>query len=164
MSDVTNNQNEKIVEFLKKNSPFVDKNITHEDFVVGIKNGSFTIDYNMKDIDVYAVCSRKRKNSLGIIQIICFLLPSLLVILFSIVYSNWWLLIGILVSYIGIISAHAFGYKPSVYLLLITIGGWFARGFIFKIISLFSRNFYLFPNSYFNRKNSMTKSILRSIN
>lgn len=127
-----NTEDEKLLEFLKANSPFVDKNISHEDFSTGIKNGSLTIEYDIKDVDVYAVCSRKRKNSLGLIHIICFLLPFLLVILFSIVYSNWWLLIGILISYIAIILTHHVGYKPSVYVLLLTIGSWFARGFHFQ--------------------------------
>jgi len=122
---------------LLKSSPFVGKDISHEDFVYGIKNNSFTIDYEFKEINVYELCSSKKKNSLAVIHIVCSILPSLLSVIFSIIYSNWWLLLGVGVSYLGIIFTHSFGYKLSAYVLVVLIGIWITKGFHFSSLITF---------------------------
>lgn len=130
-------------EFLSK-SPFVSRDISHGEFADGILNGNFDIDFTLKDIDVPALCTRKKKTSLGLIHIICFLAPFLFVIIFSVIYSSWWLLFGLLVAYVAIILTHSNGYNISIYLLILAIGWWIAGGFHFSdYFTFFSLTFIL---------------------
>ena len=118
--------NEKLAEFIKINSPFVDKNISHENFIAGIKSRDFKV--NVVE-DAYELCARKDKNVLAIIKMICFLIPPICVIVFSIYFNNWWLLLGIISWYLATIITHQYGYRFLVLVILISIGYWIKQGF-----------------------------------
>ena len=123
---------QRMKEYLKNNSPFVSNNISHEEFVKGIKNGDLEITFNFEDIDAIELCAGKKKTILSIVHLLIDFLPPVFIIIFSIITFNWWLLIAIPIWYLATIIAIKFGYKFSIYILLLTIGGWFARGFHFQ--------------------------------
>jgi hypothetical protein len=123
---------QRMKEYLKNNSPFVSNNISHEEFVNGIKSGDLKITFNFEDIDATALCTGKKKTILSIIHILGLFLPPAFIIIFSIINLNWWLLIAIPIWYVATIITIKSGYKFSIYILLLTIGGWFARGFHFQ--------------------------------
>jgi|ERR1035437_2424307 hypothetical protein len=129
---ISNDDMKRAAEYLQKNSPFVNNNISHEDFIKEIKSGNLKIAFNIEDIDTYELCSRRRKNILGIIQVMGMFAIPVFIIIFSIINANLWLLIAAPISYIAVIIDHQFGQKLSIFVLLITIGGWFAEGFHFQ--------------------------------
>lgn len=132
---------EKLAEFLKKESPFVDKNISHDEFVEGIKSRNFKV--NVVD-DAYELCTRKNKDVLAKIKMICFLTPPLFTIVFTLATQHWWYLIGIVIWYLATIIAHQYGYKVLLFVLLLSIGYWFKQGFHFQdYFTFFSLTFIL---------------------
>lgn len=148
---------------LLKNSPFVDKNISHENFVNGIKKGTIKIEFNIKDIDVYSICEWKKQKILGIIHLICFLITPVLIILFSIIYSNWWLLLGLPIWYLATIITHHSGYKISAFILIIAIGGWFAVGFHFQSYLTFFSLTFIFSQMFAGIESEYDKMFLTQV-
>ncbi|MEI6821395.1 MAG: hypothetical protein WCL51_05640 [Bacteroidota bacterium] len=124
----TEDKPKKPIEYLNLNTPFINKKISHGEFVKGIKNRQIFIVFNIKDIDAYKLSLPKRRIIIAIIHLIGFLLLPLLIIIASITFQNWWLLIGIVIGYIASVMAHHSYSKFAILIFLFTIGGWFARG------------------------------------
>lgn len=162
MEEKNQSDSEKWKELLK-NSPFVDSNISHEDFATGIKNGTIKVEFDIKDLDVYSICPWKKQRILGIMHIVCFLITPILVILFSIIYSNWWLLFGLPIWYIGTIITHHSGYKISAYILIIAIGGWFAIGFHFQNYFTFFPLTFVFSQMFAGIEHEYDKMFLTQV-
>ena len=143
-TDKASDTRDKLTEFLKTESPFVPNDISHEEFVAGIKSGAFKIIITDALGDADDLCTRKNKNALLIIKMICFLSPPLLIVAFSIVAHNWWFLFGIVVQYLTFGAIHYLGEKTVVYLLLVNIGYWFVQGFYFQdYFTFFSLTFII---------------------
>lgn len=114
-----------------------EENISHIEFVEGIKSKKIKIEYNFEDLDVYAICSGNDKTILGLIHGISLFIIPLLIIIYSIIINNYWLLIGIIISYIATVLTYKSGYKISIFLLLFLIGNWLRVGFHFQNLFTF---------------------------
>jgi hypothetical protein len=131
--EVNETEIQRMKEYLKNNSPFVSNNISHEEFVKGIKNGDLGILFNFEDFDATDLCTGRKMTILSIIHIIFDFLPPVFIIIFSLINLNWWLLIAIPIWYVAtILATYTSAHKLSILLLLFTAGNWFARGFHFQ--------------------------------
>jgi len=125
MENTETNYNEQDI----SNVPYVSNDISHELFVEGVKKKLIKIQFSIKDIDAYKLCLIKRKITIFTIHMICVWLPPILIMFFSFVYSNWWLLIGIILWEVAKNRAHNKDSKIAILLFLATIATWFERGF-----------------------------------
>lgn len=75
-------------------------NVTHADFVAGVRNRSMGFK-NMSGEDLVELATRDRKTRFGMLVMLYAVLPSILVPIWAYLEGRWWLLLGIVVSAIG---------------------------------------------------------------
>jgi len=105
---------------------FVDKEITHEEFVAGIKRGDLKLIINDTIGDGYDICTRENKNKSAIIKVIFFYSLPIIIIAYTIYTRNWWLLFGLIVEWAAYPTLHFSAAQPNR-----GRPGWFLRGQLF---------------------------------
>ena len=88
----------KISEHLTKSIQEANANITHEEFVIGVRNGKmgFKVMFGEPNKLLYGT----KKTMFNIFVMLYMVVPVILVPVLAFHYDNWWLLFGIAFSYL----------------------------------------------------------------
>lgn len=110
MNDVKDERTKKVAdlkslfnEALKANISEANENITHAEFVTGMQNK--TIGFKVMYGEPYQFVIGVRKTIFSIIVAFYTVAPLIIIPLWAYYESNWWLLIGIIISYTASFSA-----------------------------------------------------------
>jgi hypothetical protein len=100
--------------------------VTHADFVAGVRSGSLGFKYMFGE--PHRLVMGGRKAIFNVLVLLYMIAPPVLISTWALYEHNWWLLLGILVSYAASYSA-AIGSKIIFLLHCICIGAWVKSGF-----------------------------------
>ena len=100
--------------------------ITHADFVAGVRNGTLGLRFIAGEPNQILRGVRKALfNTFGLLYLAA---PPIIISWWAYHERNWWLLIGIIVSYLGTLSA-ARKSKAIFLFICLCLGVWFKLGF-----------------------------------
>jgi hypothetical protein len=109
--------------------------VTHADFVAGVRSGR--LGFKCKFGEPHRLVTGGRKVIFNVLVLLYTLAPPALVSAWALYEHNWWLLLGISVSYAASYSA-ARGSKIIFLFLCLCIGVWIKNGFsIHQYITFF---------------------------
>jgi len=127
--------------------------VTHTEFVHGVKAGKI----GFKSIGEQPIAKWNIQSCFTLFAIFYTALPLLLIPTWSYIQTNWWLLLGIPISYLGAFSAAS--RSKLIYLfLLFCLWNWFKHGFDIHLYTTFYFLCALWGCFFFNAAEGFQRS------